>query len=541
MANQLEMPPISFARYLDLLKRRRWQVIPATIGGLLIGTLVAFVIPRYYVAKTTIAYKGIPFDRDSEEEDDEFTGVFSFANESIPDNFVEPALIQLGRIGPGTSVEERRPIIEAAQGQIDVAVFTGARDNWPRVVIEYKDEDGNLSAAFTNAIAQVWIESIVADLSASARAELDDANTDVEAAKNVVDGLITQRTGLFQRFGLALFQPSPTDRPGIQGLQLDQNIQLAIGDISTWDLELLDTQNEIRQLRARLDGVDQFLPIDARGSDVPESVRIAIATATRNAELARAAAGNFRPGTAMHAGAERIAIQAEAKLREVVETLTSATGTNLQRPNPRFKDLQRELELAESKEIQLEAKIARRERDRDALIEQRSQLPQQILEITRVNLALDTAEEDLSEKQTLRDRLQRQVDQITDRQLFARNRAVVPPAPTDPNIVIVALTGSIVGLAAAIGLVLLIDFLRSTFKTVDDVSYAIQVPILGSMAYLETAEVREAQFRTRRNVALVAGTFFALLAGVVLVYLVAPTRLPTTVADFLEGLLESPQ
>ena len=34
---QLDLPQISLQRYLDLLRRRRWQVIPVSLLGLLIG------------------------------------------------------------------------------------------------------------------------------------------------------------------------------------------------------------------------------------------------------------------------------------------------------------------------------------------------------------------------------------------------------------------------------------------------------------------------------------------------------------------------
>src|SRR5688572_12709646 len=53
---QLDLPPISMARYLDLLKRRRWQVIPVTIAGLLLGALIAFFIPRFYVVGTKLRF-----------------------------------------------------------------------------------------------------------------------------------------------------------------------------------------------------------------------------------------------------------------------------------------------------------------------------------------------------------------------------------------------------------------------------------------------------------------------------------------------------
>ena len=47
---QLDLPQISLSRYLDLLKRRKWRVVPASLAGLVIGGLVAFFVPRYYVA-----------------------------------------------------------------------------------------------------------------------------------------------------------------------------------------------------------------------------------------------------------------------------------------------------------------------------------------------------------------------------------------------------------------------------------------------------------------------------------------------------------
>ena len=53
---QIEVPQISLQRYVDLLKRRRWQVIPVSLLGLLVGGLVAFFIPRYYVADVTVDY-----------------------------------------------------------------------------------------------------------------------------------------------------------------------------------------------------------------------------------------------------------------------------------------------------------------------------------------------------------------------------------------------------------------------------------------------------------------------------------------------------
>ena len=53
---QLDLPQVSFARYLHLLKRKTWQVVFVSILGLLVGGLVAMLIPRYYVAHTVVQF-----------------------------------------------------------------------------------------------------------------------------------------------------------------------------------------------------------------------------------------------------------------------------------------------------------------------------------------------------------------------------------------------------------------------------------------------------------------------------------------------------
>jgi hypothetical protein len=118
-------------------------------------------------------------------------------------------------------------------------------------------------------------------------------------------------------------------------------------------------------------------------------------------------------------------------------------------------------------------------------------------------------------------------------------RAVVPPRPTDPNILVVSLIGSVLGLAAAIGLILLLDLLQGSFKTADDVERGLPVPVLGGMSHLETAEEVLAARAGRRRVSVVAFGFVALVVVVVTIFYVDPTRLPPVVRDLLAMLLGS--
>jgi hypothetical protein len=54
---QLDLPQISFARYVDLLKRRKWQVVPVSLLGMIVGGVIAASVPRYYVASTDVHFK----------------------------------------------------------------------------------------------------------------------------------------------------------------------------------------------------------------------------------------------------------------------------------------------------------------------------------------------------------------------------------------------------------------------------------------------------------------------------------------------------
>ena len=39
---QVELPQLSLQRYVDLVRRRRWQLVPVSLLGLIIGGLIAF-------------------------------------------------------------------------------------------------------------------------------------------------------------------------------------------------------------------------------------------------------------------------------------------------------------------------------------------------------------------------------------------------------------------------------------------------------------------------------------------------------------------
>ena len=102
---------------------------------------------------------------------------------------------------------------------------------------------------------------------------------------------------------------------------------------------------------------------------------------------------------------------------------------------------------------------------------------------------------------------------------------------------LVALLGCVIGLFAATALVLLLDVIQGSFKTVEDVEKSLTVPVLGGVSHLETEMQRRLAVRSRRRATLVAAAFLTLTGGVVLLYYFDPTRLPPFVRHMLSMVL----
>ena len=116
-------------------------------------------------------------------------------------------------------------------------------------------------------------------------------------------------------------------------------------------------------------------------------------------------------------------------------------------------------------------------------------------------------------------------------------RVGVPQHPTDPNGLLVALFGCLLGLSAAIGLILLIDILQGTFKTVDDVERALPIPVLGGMSHFETGDQLQMAKASRRRSSWMAAAVLGSAVIVVTIYYVAPERLPSAALNVLSLVL----
>ncbi len=535
---QLDLPQLSLERYVDLVRRRRWQLVPISLLGLVVGGLVAFFIPRYYVAEVVVEHKAPPDYRPDLREDDPFRRIVDSAEETIKLTVGETmrALRWPDAAVADPSVRTRNEKTVQDRVQVEDKNAQQRNRNYAQIRITYRDRDGDRAATFANTLAATWIVEQVADMRAPVDLEWERVNDAATDHQRTYETLSRDKQDIEQRYGIrpdflltaqnaelrALEVAHREDRDRLQQLNA-QRAQLA--------QTVTRLREQLAELPERVDADPALLAGLAKDNPVVAQLLVVH-------ERNKSALGNSTEGTRKWRQDKRAFDESEAMVAQLLMSIGADADGKL--PNPKAAALQRQLDQDLGTATQLDEQIRQLERAIAA--------EQQRLDDLRVGYAqLAVLEQRLLEATTSRDEALAALRSIEDTRTRLRaeppikviRQATVPEHPTDPNIVIVALIGCVLGLGVAIGLILLLDVLGGSFKTVDDVERGLQVPVLGGLSHLETEEERVTAARSRRRAAAAAFGFVGLVVVVVTIFYVAPTRLPPVVRDLLALLLGS--
>lgn len=491
--------------------------------GLLVGGFVAFLIPRYYVATTVLTYEGSV----RRDPGDPILDKVANAETSLP-NAVPEALMEMAQIGSEGDDPDREDVIRAVKERLTAQSFPVRDRGYWNIRIEFKDTDGQFAADFCNTVRNVWVEQIKTELVLKAERELDEAQRKVEQLRAARDNALQALTEFMRQHGI----------DGLEGEPAADKRASLVGRLAQHRAEQTRLQGEarglrqrIRRLEGRLELVDETVPVPlTEESPLSRQLRPLI---QRKLQL------EYALGEAKEHHPYRMSYQLQLEaVNAQIQELGGAALAARTKPNPKYEDLEAELTEAKDALSQVEGSL-------DVVTETVEDLEKQVAELPRMFQELETLQNRYQDAKAKHDaavadevELQRIHDRARQGEPISLSSAAqTPPAPTEPNITLVAIAGALIGLAAAIGLVLLLDFLRSTFKTVEDVQYALKVPVLGTMAYIETTEDRLKLVRHRRRVSLVAASFLVVSVSLLTIYYLAPTRLPPAVLEALHTIL----
>lgn len=531
---QVELPQLSLQRYVELVRRRRWQVVPASLLGLVIGGLIAFLIPRYFVAETLIEHNAAPGDLRPGEEDP-FRSIVQSAKDTIPLAVKDTMLALKWPEAAILDSYERTAAEKEVAGRIAVVDNNPDRNrSYAKLQIFYRDRDGERARRFTDMLVRTWLDNYIKKLREPADEDYKRATEEVYRISAEYDNLIRDKQELERKYAIEPDVKLEWQRSTYQGrVDIQQQRQT---ELQGKEAEQLTLELELQQLGARLQELPEFVKGNSEQyADQLKNTPFGLQMLERVRSAKTKMMSTFREGSRQYLDAKRQVEQGEAQLRDMVQTPGAAEGMVA---NPERIKLELEIDNKELRRLVLggEAQRLRDELKADLvrlrdLIDGYEQYGRKRMALEELEIARKTWQDKLRAADELRALLDKKppVRQLTE--------ATVPPRPTDPNILVVALIGCGLGLLVAIGLILLLDLLQGTFKTVDDVERGLAVPVLGGISHLETEEERDTLLRSRRRGTLLAFGFVFLVVTVVTIYYVAPTRLPPTVRDLLAMLL----
>lgn len=536
---QLELPPISIGRYIDLLKRRRWQVVPVSLAGLLIGGIVAFFIPRYYVCDTMVEFRGsvlgIGPGAGSGETIRNYIGGASFQVRRA----VSTALAKLGwPEAVSGSMDEKRDFVEEVRKRVKVTDLSAGEPGRTTAYLQisYRDTDATRARELTNTLREVWLESQRNKIRELADKELADVNRRIDQAMTNADRAEEDLRRFEQENGL-----NPNDFSRGSGAMITRltderfKLEAKLNDARARQSFL---RKQYEGLHADLESTPKFKSVKADPAAVPglERQKAQAKGALVRAQLALQYITENHPEWAFY---QALLLKAEQEL-DAIEKLSEAAGGG-EVENERWTQLYQEVTKLSDEMDSIDAQIRTHEEQLGQLKAQTARMPdisgtydRMRFDLQQARKALDTYKQEGIAKQLKK-------KQLLDQDPYETvELAEVPTRPTEPDIGLLALAGSAIGIALAIGLVLLFDILQTTFKTVDDVQRLLPVPVLGGMSHMVTVEQRRDVVVRRTRASLVAGVFLVLMIAIVTIYYVAPTRLPPMLRDTLGLILGTP-
>ena len=536
---QLDLPPISMRRYFDLLKRWCWQVIPISLLGLLIGGLVAFFIPRYYVADSTLVYETPPGEEVASATEDPLFAIVDSAIATVP-NAIEPTVKLLGwEEGSIPDLYERTQRLKALEARLNVYDINASKGRkYAKILVVFRDRDGLRAATFVNTLVDTWKAQRLKELRSGVEKRKADATQRYNDNVRAFDQYLLRRKYLERTY-----QIEPNFNIDVQRAEYKTRKEAQLrrkAELSALRAEIVGLQEQQKQLIDRRATMPLRVLAEVRTNDPALLKEPTVVKLTTEIRYYEKALENIQDGNPDRVRNQKMIAKLKAELAEEITRVAGAGVADADGmvENPALAQLLVELDRVE---LALRTKQALVEPLQKEVAQQGvdlARLSDGYAEYTSLLRAIGETEASLASTHADVDAANEMLGKLNnDAPVKVQILAAPPPRPTEPNILLVALIGCVLGLGAAIGLILLLDLLQGSFKTVDDVERGLPVPVLGGVSHLETDVERQQASRGRRRITLVTAAFVVLISAVVLLFYWDPTRLPPFVRDLLALVL----
>lgn len=528
--------------FLGILKRKAWWIAVPTIVFGTIGIAFAVIVPKKFVATAQVLVR----DTVSMTQQSPSSKVGTSEGRIAPPLIKSRARIRavLGELPwsdyRGMSDPEQEEFISDIVKSLNIDLQAIPDSAGAQIVnLSYSHTESTRAYEFLRELIRNWKTGIQVSVQESLHAKRD-SHQDTENAEESKRVEINRRINEIQtEYNIGDF--GQDSRGGNAEFRNPKALQLeALNERIAADEQVLaELDLEIEAQQARYDVMTDTVPrTDAVVVEAKTAERIEVLQMRLLALLADR--DKLLAGAPTHKRLSREIDDISAQIAEL-RGISSDGRPRLEEdvPNEKKGELRRKLE-------QLRADRAKLEKQRLAALDEREQLEQEarnyfaaLAELRQlqqrfmeVSGVIQQATKDLASVNAEIARVEGDAGQFFEDLEFPR----VPNKPTKPSPMLISVMAVLLGLALGLGIAVISEFSRSTFRSARDLSRVMVVPVLGTVNRIVTRRQRSRSTFLRAVLGISTAVFVCVIGYVTWAWANERESLSVPVLELIEGL-----
>lgn len=528
--------------FVDVLARRRWQVVLPALFVFALGCVAAVIVPKKYRVHTRIELREARVQEDPQLKNPEETPtareIFNAEHHIKHENRITKLIRDELKWDDYARLSDadRTLYVERVMKNIEVAVLQKARNEGSTFVdIYYADVDPERAVTFLNRLARLWVTEVIDRDRNVLRKELDLAQENLAGKERDATMFGKQFAELLEQNDLDLVEPTAYGQ--VTKDKVDLRIASAETERDAITTTLASLAAQIDALEEQWTNTEPTVPVTdttQAKSNVDEVAKFE--STIKDLQQAQQA---YKPAHVKWQLIDEQIKEVEKKLLALQQTATEAQVFTRFEPNPLRPQLRQQIDSLAAQVDGHKARLtavetllaaARRERsERVELLRKRDELKRK-KELAEGEYALQQRE--YSRKKAA---LEAAIEAYGNPFEFT-SQAQAPKSPNHPNPWVIVGFSAIAGIALGLASALLSEYTKNCYRSVGDVARVLSVPVLGVVGTIVTrAEIRR---RRERRLATAFSTVAIIggLAWFTWAWATRPEILPTALVQAIDDL-----
>lgn len=505
MAVQIETQG-QLSEFLEILSRRRWQLVLPALLVLTLGISVAVFIPKKYLVSTQVEVRPVSVSVSGKEVENAPNQIRAIERiRKVLEQLKNPEYMALDR-------REQNEFVSDVRDDLKVRPDRPPGATSAFVTIEYTNVNVKRAMEFLKALRDDWKKDVIDRDKNKVDGERTNLENEVAALEKASKQEEDELTRLYQRNKISATQPIPggkdqrTEDPDFDRLQKAKDLLSKVvldlarseGLVASLEKQLAETPPKLSEEQV-LEGVNNSADLLALQKSIEDQY----------SELDR-----YKPAHPKYGQILKKIEELEGRRDAIKKLATRTELASVAKPNPRYTDLQTQFALATRERDFNAAAKEQLERDINEGTQNVEQLYLVYNEIRQRSTRAELLAERLKALTLKRDEKLIQARDLASRlnDPFSITQEVQEPLkPTEPNPWLIIAFALVAGLSLGLAIALSAEYGRNCFRSVHDISRVMVAPVLGSIGRIETSRQRRARALRR---ALVGSTCALLIAGV---------------------------